>query len=41
MKIDWVAFKIDDATFGIYDTLEGQEDQNAHLRGEIASAFRQ
>jgi len=31
MPINWVAFKIDDSTFCIYDTLEG----------EIASAFRQ
>ena len=41
VPIDWVTFKIDDATFGICDTLEWQEDQNAHLESEIASAFRQ
>ncbi|WP_340105769.1 putative quinol monooxygenase [Rhodohalobacter sp. 8-1] len=39
MTIDWFAFKIDDSTFGIYDTFEGEEGQKAHLEGEIASAL--
>jgi len=39
LTIDWFAFKIDDSTFGIYDTFEGEEGQNAHLEGEIASAL--
>jgi len=39
VPIDWVAFKIDDATFGIYDTLEGQEDQNAHLEVKLHQLF--
>ena len=29
--IHWFAFKIDTSTFGIYDTFEGEENQNAHL----------
>lgn len=39
LTIHWFAFKIDDSTFGIYDTFEGEEGQNAHLEGEIASAL--
>ena len=39
LTIDWFAFKIDDSTFGIYDTFEGEEGQNAHLEGKIASAL--
>jgi len=39
LTIDWFAFKIDYSTFGIYDTFEGEEGQNAHLEGEIASAL--
>lgn len=39
LTIDWFAFKIDDSTFGIYDTFEGEEGQNAHLEGEITSTL--
>jgi len=39
LTIDWFAFKIDGSTFGIYDTFEGEDGQNAHLEGEIASAL--
>lgn len=39
LTIDWFAFRIDESTFGIYDTFEGEEGQNAHLEGEIASAL--
>lgn len=39
LTIDWFAFKIDDSTFGIYDTFEGEKGQKAHLEGEIASAL--
>lgn len=39
LTIDWFAFRIDDSTFGIYDTFEGEKGQKAHLEGEIASAL--
>ena len=39
LTVDWFAFKIDDSTFGIYDTFEGEKGQTAHLEGEIASAL--
>jgi quinol monooxygenase YgiN len=39
LTVDWFAFKIDDSTFGIYDTFEGEEGQTAHLEGKIASAL--
>ncbi len=35
--VDWFAFKMDNETFGIFDTFEGEEGQEAHLNGEIAS----
>lgn len=35
----WYAFKINDSTFGIFDTFKGEEGQTAHLQGEIAKAL--
>lgn len=37
--ITWYAFKIDDSTFGIFDSFKGEEGQTAHLEGEIAAAL--
>lgn len=34
--VHWFAFKMDAETFGIFDTFEGEEGQEAHLNGEIA-----
>lgn len=39
LTIDWFAFKIDESTFGIFDTFESEEGQKTHLEGEIASAL--
>tara|TARA_R100000789_G_C2918326_1_gene125513 strand:+ start:248 stop:541 length:294 start_codon:yes stop_codon:yes gene_type:complete len=35
--IHWFAFKIDERTFGIFDTFNTEEGREAHLSGEIAS----
>lgn len=35
--VNWFAFKMDEETFGIFDTFEGEEGQQAHLNGEIAT----
>lgn len=35
--VHWFAFKMDEETFGIFDTFEGEEGQEAHLNGEIAA----
>jgi quinol monooxygenase YgiN len=37
--VTWYAFKIDDTTYGIFDTFEGEEARNAHLAGEIPDAL--
>jgi len=37
--IHWFAFKIDHATFGVFDTFESEAGREAHLHGKIASAL--
>lgn len=35
----WFALKIDDSTFGIFDTFADSSGREAHLQGRIASAL--
>ncbi len=35
----WFAFRIDESTFGIYDTFNGEDGRQAHLSGEVAKAL--
>src|SRR5689334_483681 len=35
----WYAFRINESTFGIYDTFENEGGRNAHLNGKIAQAL--
>lgn len=37
----WYAFRIDDATFGIFDSFEDEEGRQAHLNGQIPQALGQ
>lgn len=37
--ITWYSYKIDESTFGIFDTFEKESGREAHLNGEIASAL--
>jgi len=37
--ITWYAFKINENTFGIFDTFEAEEGRQAHLTGPIAAAL--
>lgn len=37
--VNWYAFKIDEATYGIFDTFETEAGREAHLAGEIAKAL--
>jgi len=37
--ISWFAFQIDERTFGIYDTFEGEKGRQAHLTGEVAKVL--
>ena len=35
----WYAFKINDTTFGIFDTFETEAARQAHIDGEIPKAL--
>ncbi|MFI5593595.1 putative quinol monooxygenase [Amycolatopsis sp. NPDC051758] len=39
--VTWYAFKIDDTTYGIFDTFETEEARQAHLDGQIPVALGQ
>lgn len=35
----WYAFRVDNVTFGIFDTFETEDDRQAHLTGAIPAAL--
>jgi quinol monooxygenase YgiN len=37
--VTWYAFKVDDTTYGIFDTFESDEARQAHLNGDIPEAL--
>ncbi len=37
--VTWYTFKIDDTSYGIFDTFETTEARKAHLNGEIPQAL--
>lgn len=37
--LTWYSFRIDETTFGIFDTFEDERGREAHLNGEIAQAL--
>ncbi len=37
--VTWYAFRIDNATFGIFDTFAHEEGRQAHINGPIAAAL--
>ena len=37
--VTWYGFKVDDTTYGIFDTFDSQEARDAHLEGEIPAAL--
>ena len=39
--VTWYAFKLDDTTFGVFDTFESEDGRQAHLDGEIPKALAQ
>jgi quinol monooxygenase YgiN len=39
--VTWYAFRVDDTTFGIFDTFETEDGRQAHLNGEIPEALGQ
>jgi quinol monooxygenase YgiN len=38
--VNWYAFRIDDTTYGIFDTFESEEARQAHVSGQIPAALR-
>lgn len=39
--VSWFAFKIDETTYGIFDTFEAEDGRQAHLNGQIPAALGQ
>jgi len=39
LTLTWYSFRIDEVTFGIFDTFQDEEGREAHLNGEIAKAL--
>ena len=39
--VNWYAFRLDDTTYGIFDTFESEAGREAHLTGEIAQGLGQ
>lgn len=37
----WYAFRVDDSTFGIFDSFEDEDSRQAHLNGQIPAALGQ
>ena len=37
--VTWYAFKLDEVTYGIFDTFEAEDGREAHLGGEVAKAL--
>jgi quinol monooxygenase YgiN len=39
--VTWYAFKVDETTYGIFDTFESEGAREAHLNGDIPKAVAQ
>ncbi len=39
--VNWYAFRLDDTTYGIFDTFESEEARQAHVNGQIPAALQQ
>ena len=39
--INWYAFRLDDTTYGIFDTFENEEARQAHVNGRIPAALQE
>ena len=38
--VTWYAFRLDDTTYGIFDTFEDEESRQAHVNGRIPAALQ-
>jgi len=39
--VTWYAFKVDDTTYGVFDSFENEDGRQAHINGEIAKGLAQ
>jgi quinol monooxygenase YgiN len=39
--VTWYAFKVNDTTYGIFDTFDSEDSRIAHINGEIPKALAQ
>ena len=39
--VTWYAFRLDETTYGIFDTFESEEARQAHVNGQIPAALQQ
>jgi quinol monooxygenase YgiN len=39
LTVDWYAFRVDQVTYGIFDTFEAEAGREAHLAGEISMSL--
>jgi quinol monooxygenase YgiN len=39
--VTWYAFRLDDTTYGIFDTFESEEAREAHVHGQIPAALQE
>ena len=37
--VAWFSFRMDDTTFGVFDTFEDEQGRQGHLEGKIAAAL--
>jgi len=37
--INWYGFRINESTFGVFDTFPGEDGRKAHLAGKVAEAL--
>lgn len=38
--VNWYAFRLDDTTYGIFDTFEDEQARQAHVNGQIPAALQ-
>jgi quinol monooxygenase YgiN len=39
--VTWYAFRLDDTTYGIFDTFESEDARQAHVNGQIPAALQE
>jgi|SRR3954451_19793383 len=39
--VTWYAFRLDETTYGIFDTFESEDARQAHVKGQIPAALQE